>query len=275
MFGKKKPENPPAPPASSPPKQPSGDGDPPENPPPEGPPVPWAGWPDEIGCNFALGHLIQNLGAPLTRDGRIHAETMMCAVGAVAGACAQISLLNDPVAHKKAASQENGIVVVKTNDGREWLYGEAINHMLTSADPAIAPMRVWNNLAGGAIGAGLSPDDLPTLEQVFGHVSQALGGPMDGRSSVEMKHQPHLTVLDALKIVWPVAHDCLTGNISEICRKNGFAAADTSWAAVSAVAAGRLLVQVAEILPPKIALIIGIESAIWASKMMAPLKPQT
>lgn len=231
------------------------------------PPLPWAGWPDEIGCNFALGHLIQNVGVPITQDGRIHAETFMCAAGAVAGKAAQISLLKDPKT-QELSKQPGQLVMVKTNDDREWLYGDAINYMLTSGDPATAPLRVWNNMAGAAISQGLSASDLPTLNEVFGHVTQALGGPMDGRSSVAAKHQPHLTVLDALKLVWPVAHDCLTGEISEITRKNKFAAAETSWGPVTAVAAGRLLAQVCQVLDPKTALIIGMESAIYASKMM-------
>ncbi len=230
-------------------------------------PLPWAGWPDEIGCNFALGHLIQNLGVPLTTERGIHAETMMCAAGAVAGKCAQISLLKNP--NIEALSKQAGqIVMVKTNDGREWLYGDAINYMLTSGDPATAPLRVWNNMAGAAIAMGLPAGELPTLDEVFGHVTKALGGPMDGRPSVEANHQPHLTVLDALRRVWPTAHDCLTGEISEITRKNKFAAAETSWVAVGAAAAGRILAQVSQVLAPKTALIIGMESAIYASKLM-------
>jgi len=132
MFGKKPPK-------------------PPEPPKPSGDALPWAGWPDEIGCNFALGHLIQNLPVVLTVDGRLHAETLMCAAGAIAGMGARVSLMADPNLRALRATPD-AFVIVDLKDGRQFLYGDAINGMLTSDDPLVAPMRVWNMLAGTAIG---------------------------------------------------------------------------------------------------------------------------
>jgi len=62
----------------------------------------------------------------------------------------------------------------------------------------------------------------------------------------------------------------LTGEISEICKKNGFAAAPTSWVAVTARAAASVLGQCLEVMDPKAALTMGFESAIYASKLPQP-----
>ena len=98
----------------------------------EAPPLPWAGWPDEIGCNFAAGHLVRNLGVPLTIEGRLHAETLMCAAGAIAGWGAHRSLMT-------GARTGQQVSMVTLNDGRTMLYGDAINDMLTSSAPPSRP----------------------------------------------------------------------------------------------------------------------------------------
>ena len=267
MFGKKKSGKPPEPPRSPPP---SSGGE--ER--PAGSELPWATWPDVIGCNFAFGHLVRNFTVPLTVDGRVHAETMMCAAGAVAGACAHISLLADKAAMQRA-QHPGGISIVTLNDGRNLMFGDAINDMLVSNDPALAPQRAWNIMAGASISAGLAEADLPPLEHMFAHVTKSLGGPREGFPSVEDKHQPHHSAQEVLKRVWGLAHDCLTGEIDEVCRKNGFAAAKTSWSAVTARAAGRMLTECAAVLSPRTALIIGMESAIYASKLMTPTDSST
>jgi hypothetical protein len=54
--------------------------------------LPWKNAQDAVGCNFALGHLVGNFPRRLTIDGRIHAETYISAVGAIAGYAAQRTL---------------------------------------------------------------------------------------------------------------------------------------------------------------------------------------
>src|SRR5215470_7347370 len=55
---------------------------------------PWSDDRDSVvACNLAAGNLANNLPRRLTHDGRIHAETYIAAVGAIAGFAAQCSLL--------------------------------------------------------------------------------------------------------------------------------------------------------------------------------------
>lgn len=231
---------------------------------------PWAGQPDEIGCNFALGHLVSNLPIQLSdKDNRIHAETLMAAAGAIAGFAAHIALTSDSKAFA-AAVQARALVNVQLADGRELLYGDAINEMLTTADPALAPHRLWNTLAGTALGNGVDEADLPSLAAMFAHVAQSLGSDKEGFPSVEPKHQPHMSAGELLRGVQQLALQCLNGTISEVTKTNGFRAEISSWPAVTSRMAATLLAQTAQVLNPRIGVQIAMESAIYVSK----LKPQ-
>ena len=232
------------------------------------PPLPWAGWPDEIGCNFAAGHLVQTLSQPLVGDdGRLHAETFMAAAGVLAGWGAQRSLFADP---KTLSGEALQLHMVTLKDGREMLYGDAINNRLMSSDPEQARFCVWNNLAGTAIGHGLAEADLPDVGELFRRVTERMGGPLEGMPTTPNDHRPAAPAGELLVRVIPVAMACLTGEISEITKKQGFAASEASYQAVTAWTAAKVLAQCCSVMAPGLALVIGMESAIYGSKLRPP-----
>ena len=230
------------------------------------PTLPWAGWADAIGCNFAAGHLVQNLGQPLIGgDGRLHAETFMAAAGVLAGWGAQQSLFANP-----GDIPAGGLNVVTLKDGREMLYGDAINDRLISNDPDAATLCVWNNLAGTAIGHGLPEADLPEVGPLFRAVTERMGGPLEGMPSTPDDHRPAAPAQALLARVMPVAMACLTGEISEITKRQGFAASPSSYQAITAWAAAKVLAQCCSVMDQRLALVIGMESAIYGSKLRLP-----
>src|SRR5579872_6883792 len=87
--------------------------------------LPWKDAPDAVECNFALGNLVTNLPRRLTVDGRIHAETYMSAVGAIAGYAAQRTLFaaTPPVA---------GVNInrARVTSGAQYWLGDSLNAML-------------------------------------------------------------------------------------------------------------------------------------------------
>jgi hypothetical protein len=231
--------------------------------------LPWEDWPDVIGCSMAAGHLVRNLGEPLSADGQLDAPTFIAAAGAVAGWGAHRSLIAEANLHRQPVAAQ----IVTLEDGRTLLYGDDINNRLASNDAKTAPLMVWNNLAGTAISHGLPERGLPDLGELFRNVTQRIGTPNEGLPSIHAEYLPHAPAAQLLERVLPLTLSCLTGEISEIARKHGFKAEETSYQAVTAYAAAKILSQSCSILPPKIALIIGIESAIYASKLMAPFHP--
>ncbi len=227
---------------------------------------PWAGQPDEIGCNFAFGHLMRNMSAPLVTDGRLHAETLISATGAIAGLAAQISLLADRDALDQARFSGQ-LLDATMKDGRTFLYGDALNTMLFTNDIALARSRVWNCLVAAALSKGMSQDAIPDINGLFRHVTASLGSEREGLPSTPADHQPLMPVRDLLKRVMPVAFACLTGEIDPITRKNGFRADEPSWVAITAQLAGAQLAGATQVLAPQTCITIAMESAIYASKL--------
>lgn len=270
-FGKKPPSSPPVARRTGP-----GPGAPPPSPPAgaqgdagtsRAQQLPWASQPDSTGCNFALAHLRANLrGRIADARGRLHAETYVAAAGVVAGYAAQASLLADREACEHF-HRIGELMILTTSDGRSLLFGEALNSMLLARSPSLSNQRVYNLLAGSAIAAGAAPEALPPPEKLFEHVASAIGKPGEGFPDLP-DNRPMLSYGELLKRVWPMAHSCLTGDISDICRKNGFAARPSSWAAVTAYMAADAVVEVAGVLAPPLAHHIALEGAIYGSKVL-------
>lgn len=238
---------------------------------------PWAGQPDETACNFAFGHLVRNLPARLSAEGKLHAPTMMAAAGAIAGVCAQVSLLAD-AARMEKARQEQRLQEVTLKDGRVFLYGDALNEMLYAVrDPDIARSRVWNMMVSVALQKGLDRKDLPSIPDMFRHVSDSFGTMQEGRPTVPDNAQPVMPVRDLLRLVGPVAFGALAGEVDPVSTQAAGKCERTSWVAISAQAAANVMLNTSRILPPQLGLTIAMESAIYASKLRAraDVKPVT
>jgi hypothetical protein len=220
-------------------------------------PFPWADDPDEVACNFALGHLAQNLARRLTVDGRVHAETYISAVGAIAGYAAQRTLF--------AGSPNVNLIRSRTTSGEQYWFGDALNNMLVPQTQAAANRCVWSFAAGGAVSAGFPPQQLPDLlAAVFKHVASTIGGPNEGRSSVSPDHQAHLPARDLLKMVWPMAVSCFSGKAGG----NEYGVAPVAWwSTIAAQASSRPILDVKSALSPDIALTLLMETAIYCSKL--------
>ena len=226
---------------------------------------PWDGQPDSAACNFAVGHLFNNLPARLAVEGGIHAETCLAAIGAIAGYAAQRALF----ARLKDTRDEallKQMHTVKTKAGREYFFGEPLNRMLVPSSEAESNQRLWSLAAGSAVGAGLAPEQLPKIDDMFAHVAKSLGGEREGLPSVSKEHHPHMPVGGLLKGVWPLALMCFTGNVPKAKRKFGVAGM-RHWPAISARVASALMRKMPPTLDQRTALIIVMESAIYASKL--------
>lgn len=222
---------------------------------------PWTDTPEETACNLAFGQLHQALMRWLTVDGRIHAETMMAAIGALAGFAAQRTLLAH-MATDTAIRREMRLVT--TASGTNYIFGEPLNQMFLTNDAAEGQRRLWPLAAGGALAAGLRVEELPELTGMFAHVSQSIGSDREGLPSTDK--QPHMTPRDILQRTWPFAKSCLSGALPGMPAELG-APPIASWPAITAQIAARMIRDAATVLDPKTALTILMESAIFASKL--------
>lgn len=223
--------------------------------------LPWKNTPNEMECNFAMGHLLMNLQPRLQVNGRVHAETYISAIGAIAGYAAQRTLFAEtpPVVGRN-------IRRIGTKSGEQYWYGDALNNMLVPKTEAAGNRCIWALAAGGALGAGLPPQRMPSLDAMFKHVTSTIGGANEGRSSVPAQHQAHLAARDLLKIVWPLALACFSWKIPGAPREFGTVPV-AWWSAIAAQASNRPIQDVKQVLAPDIALTLLMESAIYCSKL--------
>jgi hypothetical protein len=239
--------------------------------------APWHGQPDSAACVAVVVNLFNALRARLTVNGRVHPETCLAAIGAIAGFSAQRVLFEE--CRNVAALK---LRTAKTRTGSEYYFGEPLNRMLVPAAEAENNRRLWPLAAAGAINAGLSRSDLPDLGEMFAHVATTLVGKAEGWPSVEAAHQPHMNGRETLRIVWPVAMGCFNGGgPSQIPR--GQAVATRHWPAIAGRVAGALIERAAPVVHPRTALILVTESAIYASRpdkagacprLIAPIPPR-
>ena len=230
---------------------------------------PWAGQADETACNYAFGLLIRNVNQRLAIGDKTHAPTIMAAAGAIAGVAAQVSLLSDIEMIQKA-QEEKKIAEVTLKDGRKFLYGDALNRMLYSVnDPVLASSRAWNMMVSAALSRGLDRSKLPNVPNMFKHVSESFGTDREGFPSVADNAKPALPVRDLLKLVGPVAFAALAGEIDRTLANAAGRANRKSWVAITAQSAANTLLYASRVLPLETCLTIGMESAIYASKMRA------
>jgi hypothetical protein len=222
---------------------------------------PWKNAPEAVACNFALGHLVGNLPRRLTVGGRIHAETYISAVGAIAGYAAQRTLFAE-------SPPVMGVNITRagTASGEQYWFGDSLNQMLVPKTEADASRCVWSVGAGGAVSAGLQPQQIPNLDAMFKHVASTIAGTNEGKSSVAAQHQAQLPGRELLKAVWPVAVMCFSGKFPGTDREFG-AAPIAWWSAIAAQASNRPIRDVKDVLPPDISLTLLMETAIYCSKL--------
>lgn len=257
MFGKRNRPVEPAQPGQGPSNGPGGGG--PSTPSGEAK-FPWAGDPSFIACNLATGNLANNLASWLMQDGRVHAETYVAASGAIAGYTAQQSLI---AMHSSANPSKIHMV---TTSGENYLFGEPLNDMLFAKTEAERDGRVWPRAAGAAVSAGLPMSQIPNTDDMFRHVAQSLGGPMEGRPSTGPTHQPLAPARQLLARCWPHVTHLFEADFDDVHRRFG-PVPPKWWCAVAAYATARAVIDVKDVLPPAIAITILMESAIYASKL--------
>lgn len=223
---------------------------------------PWKHTKDFSASNFALGHLSVNIRARLTIDGLLHAETFVVALGAVAGFCAQCALHETMIkAGKVKLGKDYHIRVF--SDGRKYLFGDVLNDFLISTAPG--RLGLWSLVVGAAAREGVPVAELPDLGPIFSVVAESAGTFKFGLIDVRDEHKPHLQPLQALNLVWPLARKCLTGKGLDD-RDYGQAAFE-HWPVIANIVASNSISQMKEVLNPRVAARLIMQSAIIASKV--------
>jgi hypothetical protein len=230
--------------------------------------------PNFIGCNLAVADLINNLPRALTVDGRIHAETLVAASGAIAGFAAQQALWSQNAAISldvlNETSLTNGLFVVRSPSGDRYVFGDPLKEMVFCRiqPPTQLTARLWERAVGAAQAAGLDSSRLPDALEMWEYVNRSIRQGHEGMPSTPKEHWPGLPPAELLRRFWPFAEQCLTGKLSGEKFPPGIVNVDLKWwPTITGMAVCNMIDKVKTVLDPRTALIIAMETAFFALKI--------
>lgn len=223
--------------------------------------LPWM--PDgEIEANIAIGSLRDSLLSWLTTERGVHVETLMTAVGALAGFAVQNAVWDQ--LHKAGKPlPKDSFGVATTASGERFYFGDLLNGYLIPEGARDWP--VWGFVAAAAVEAGLREADLPDYADMFRYVTETIGTKDFGIPRVPEDHRPHLMPKAALEMFWPRAKFILERTDGPGPDPKGVDAGH--WPAVIGLVARQFILMTKGVLDPGLSLRLLMESAIAMSKV--------
>ena len=156
-----------------------------------------------FGSRKAAGpdHVATQIEQFLTKELR-HAdarcETMLTAVGALAGFAAQHGIWEAVVKPGKMALQQ-AFVIVETRSGETYFFGDFLNNILATQKPQY--LSVWKIVSATATAMGAT--ELPDLVPMFKYCAETVGSPQFGIPNLPDGCTPSMLPRDALTRFWP------------------------------------------------------------------------
>lgn len=201
-----------------------------------------------IGAKLGGKHVSQRLLIALKGERGVHIESLLCALGALAGYACQASLRAQTAA--KGLPETAAFVVAQGADGRRYFFGDPLNQLLAESRHS-----VWSLAAGEAQHQGCK--ELPDLSAIFQHVSQTVGGDRFGVPRIPDGHRPGLLPAEYLKHLWP--------GLFPVAQR--FCASPSEWPILFGSAIQEVLGLSRGVIAPDLALTIVMESAVPMSKI--------
>jgi hypothetical protein len=201
-----------------------------------------------IGAKLGAQEISHRLLTAMKNDKGVHIESLLCALGALAGYACQASLRAQAV--QKGLPETAAFTVVEAKNGDRYFFGDPLNKPLAEAQ-----FSVWGLAAGAAQKAGCSA--LPDLKALFGRVAETVGSDSFGVPQLPEGHRPGDLPLNYLRILWPP--------LLPIVKR--FCPAPQEWPVLFGLSIQDAIDKGKSVIAPDLALRIVMESAIPMSKI--------
>jgi hypothetical protein len=180
----------------------------------------------------------------------VHCETMLTAIGALAGYAAQQALWEGMVKPGKLAIQQ-AFKVVEMPSGETYFFGDSLDAILASMEPQQA--SIWKIVAGGVLAQG--GEHLPDIGNLLRHCEATAGTSQFGLPRLPDDHLPGILPRIALDRFWPGARLLLA------------LAEPLTWPLHMANAAQKLMLAMKGSIAPDLAVKIVMEAAVPMSRV--------
>lgn len=178
----------------------------------------------------------------------VHIESLLCALGALAGYSCQASLRAQAIA--KGLPETDALVVVAGENGQSYFFGDPLNQALLESQ-----YSVWALAAGQA--QNLGARTLPDAIEIIKHVTATVGKPEFGAPRMPEGHEPTGTPLSHLKTLWPL--------MLPVAQR--FCPTPPEWPVLFGLAIQETMAMGQSVIEPTLALSVVMESAVPMSKV--------
>lgn len=180
----------------------------------------------------------------------IHLESLLSALGSLAGYACQISVREALVVQQGRLEKDVFIVVHSKQDSQTYYFGDLLNKPL-----AESRYSVWSLASGASQKNGLAT--LIDLHAIFKHVTDSLGSAAFGIPRTPAAHQAHELPVNYVKFLWP--------QLFPLAKK--FSSTPADWPILFGIAIQEILYASKDLIDPQLALSIVMESAVPMSKI--------
>lgn len=229
----------------------------------------------QIRGNLAIGNLRENLKLRLKTERGIHAETLLTAIGAIAGFACQVAMWREigkrpeavPRWSPPAVPTDPSLVCVTINSGETFFFGDRLNAYLTG-NGAERPFCLSGFVGGALSGSGIAREAFPSASEMYARVSKSLGTSQFGYPHVESEHRPHLPAQECARKLWGFARTAMLMDPASIPpAMQEPPLKEEHLYIVASIVANQLMTAVKGVLAPLLAATLVLESAIAASKI--------
>jgi hypothetical protein len=201
-----------------------------------------------IGAKIGGKEVFQRLVHGMRSERGVHIESLLCALGALAGYSCQAGLRAKAV--QDGLPETAPLITVKTQAGRQFFFGDPLNHALVESQ-----YSVWSLAAAAAQHNGSA--QLPDIKEIFQHVAATVGQDAFGIPRLPADHQASDSPINYLKALWPA----LLPVVRQFCPQ------PSEWPILFGIAVQEAIDAGKDVLPPEVALTIVMECAIPMSKV--------
>jgi len=147
-----------------------------------------------VGAKVGSDELTHRL-LSVMKDGRgVHLESLLCALGAIAGYACQASVRAEAIA--RGLPEVALLTSVQTEDGKTYYFGDQLNNSL-----ADSPYSVWA-IASAAMRQARNSRRLD-LTEIFKHTATAVGTAAFGKPRVPQENAAHDSPVNYVRTLWP------------------------------------------------------------------------
>lgn len=201
-----------------------------------------------IGAKIGGKEVLNRLMSAMKNDKGVHAESLFCALGALAGYACQANLREQAVA--RGMNPNAPFQVAKTTDGKSYYFGDPLNSAL-----AEGKLSVWSLAAGAAQHHGAK--SLPDINEIFERTTSSIGSEKFGVPNTLEGHSAGELPASYLRNLWPA--------LLPVVKK--FADDPVLWPLVYGFAIQEAIDMWNSVIPSHIALAITMEAAVPMSKV--------